>query len=289
MCPAFKSKDSVLERPNDEIAGPQTVCPGLHAFDGGYSVVWWDPGALELGARPPFGVRREELIVKDVPRHVVADGRAKYDRWRSSRDEARRSAAVPMLEVQTVGEWAREETTETEALVQDSPVDPTQVAVLDVRPTSAAADMDRPGGPMFGTLVHSILAQAPLDASRELLNEVAAMEARLIDAPADAVARAVAAAERVLGHDLLQRARQAATLGRCRRETTVTIALDGRLIEGVVDLAFEEDDQWVVVDYKTDRELALSGELRYRRQVALYASAIARASGRPARAVLVRI
>src|SRR5207344_2412285 len=48
-CPVFKSKDSVLQRPNDEPAGNGTVCPGLHLFDGAgapgerdYSVVWWD-------------------------------------------------------------------------------------------------------------------------------------------------------------------------------------------------------------------------------------------------------
>jgi ATP-dependent exoDNAse (exonuclease V) beta subunit len=44
----------------------------------------------------------------------------------------------------------------------------------------------------------------------------------------------------------------------------------------------------VVIDFKTDRELA--GALdRYRRQVQIYASAVAAATGRPARAVLMRI
>jgi ATP-dependent exoDNAse (exonuclease V) beta subunit len=43
------------------------------------------------------------------------------------------------------------------------------------------------------------------------------------------------------------------------------------------------------VDYKTDRELAAAGEDRYRRQVALYASAIAQATGLPASGVLIRI
>jgi ATP-dependent exoDNAse (exonuclease V) beta subunit len=62
------------------------------------------------------------------------------------------------------------------------------------------------------------------------------------------------------------------------------------MIEGVVDLAFEEEGRgWTVVDYKTDRELAAIGEDRYRRQVALYAAAIAQATGRPASGVLVRV
>ena len=64
---------------------------------------------------------------------------------------------------------------------------------------------------------------------------------------------------------------------------------DGTIVEGVVDLAFEEDGVWTVVDYKTDRELATMGEGRYRRQIALYASAIAQATTQPARGVLIRI
>jgi ATP-dependent helicase/nuclease subunit A len=64
---------------------------------------------------------------------------------------------------------------------------------------------------------------------------------------------------------------------------------DGTLIEGIVDLAFEEAGEWTVVDYKTDREVAASGEEQYRRQVALYASAIAQATGQPARGILMRV
>ena len=93
----------------------------------------------------------------------------------------------------------------------------------------------------------------------------------------------------MLSAELLKRASAAAARGACRRETSVTCTLDdGRLVEGIVDLAFEEQGAWTIVDYKTDRELAAE-EDRYRRQVAFYASAIARATGAPASAVLVRI
>ena len=79
-CPAFK-KDSVWRRPDDDPATPLTVCPGEHAFagaDGPYSVVWWDPHALELGVEPAVGIRRETLIMKDVPESVVAEGLREY-------------------------------------------------------------------------------------------------------------------------------------------------------------------------------------------------------------------
>jgi ATP-dependent exoDNAse (exonuclease V) beta subunit len=97
-------------------------------------------------------------------------------------------------------------------------------------------------------------------------------------------------AERLLSHDLFRRAHAADARGACRRETPVTCTLpDGTLIEGIVDLAFEEGGSWTVVDYKTDREIAAAGEERYRRQVALYVAAIAQATGQPATGVLMRV
>jgi ATP-dependent exoDNAse (exonuclease V) beta subunit len=109
----------------------------------------------------------------------------------------------------------------------------------------------------------------------------------LSDEEASAAASVV---ERLLTHDVLARARDADARGACRRETPITwTGPDGTLVEGIVDLAFEESGEWTVVDYKTDREIAASGEDRYRRQVALYASAIAQATGRPAHGVLMRV
>jgi len=117
-----------------------------------------------------------------------------------------------------------------------------------------------------------------------------AIEGRVLGASDEESAAAVDAAERVLKHELLAKARAAASHGACRRETPVTLTLpDGTLVEGVVDLAFEENGRWTIVDYKTDRELAAVGEDRYRRQVALYASAVAEATGQPASGVLIRV
>jgi ATP-dependent helicase/nuclease subunit A len=62
----------------------------------------------------------------------------------------------------------------------------------------------------------------------------------------------------------------------------------GTLVEGYVDLAFEENGSILVVDFKTDREL--DGALdRYERQVSLYAAAIGRTAGLPTRAFLMRL
>ena len=142
----------------------------------------------------------------------------------------------------------------------------------------------------FGELVHALLASATLDADRATLQALAEVHGRAVSATAEEISVAVAAVERVLGSRLLGRARAAQARGACRRETPVTcVAAGGSLVEGVVDLAFEERGAWIVVDYKTDREIAAAGEERYRRQLAIYASAVAQATGTPAHGILVRV
>src|SRR6185436_1176387 len=115
-------------------------------------------------------------------------------------------------------------------------------------------------------------------------------EARLLGADDRDAAAAAAIADAVFRHDLLQRARAADARGACRRETPVSwTAADGTMIEGIVDLAFEENGRWIVVDYKTDREIAAEGLDRYRRQVAVYVAAIAHATGMPASGTVLRV
>jgi ATP-dependent exoDNAse (exonuclease V) beta subunit len=284
-CPVFKARDSVAMRPNDEPAGPSTVCPGEHTFAaGGYAVVWWEPGSgggLTLDEKPRYGLRREELIVKDVPRNVVADGRSRFDRWKLTREDARESGATPSLRVQTVREWAADQTV-SHALA----VDPASVSVVNVSRDETA----RSRGAAFGALVHAVLAQAPFEASAAELDDVAAVEARILGLSSAEASSAVEVVGRAFAHDLIRRASQAAERGACRRETPVTVTLsDGTLVEGIVDLAFEQDGVWWVIDYKTDRDLAQEGEAQYRQQIALYASAIAAATGSSVTGCLLRV
>jgi ATP-dependent helicase/nuclease subunit A len=88
-----------------------------------------------------------------------------------------------------------------------------------------------------------------------------------------------------LQHPLMQRAAGAKSL---KRETPLQhYREDGTLIEGVVDLTFEEDDTsvfkgWTVVDFKTHREIE-NAENQYRAQVAAYVEAIRVATASPAR------
>jgi ATP-dependent exoDNAse (exonuclease V) beta subunit len=310
-CPAF-TKDSVGRRPDDEPSNPATVCPGEHVLGGDqpYAATWWDPHALNLGVETAVGIRRESLIVRDVPDAVVAEGLRDYEQWRTGREEAIAKGSIASLSVRTATEWASADVADVEVSAattapvvqpglfdEDAPAgtgapnesaggrgEDDDVTVIDAR------GGQRPGGARFGELVHAVLAAAALDAARGAIEALADVHSRILSAPPEETAAAIDTVERVLSQEVLGRARLADSRLACRRETPVTCTLgDGTMIEGIVDLAFEEHGQWTVVDYKTDRELAALGEERYRRQVSLYASAIARATDRPARGVIVRV
>jgi ATP-dependent helicase/nuclease subunit A len=64
---------------------------------------------------------------------------------------------------------------------------------------------------------------------------------------------------------------------------------DGTLVEGLADLAFREDGKWIVLDFKTDEELGGGVLERYRRQVAIYAMAISKATASSCDSFLFRV
>src|SRR5262249_15501958 len=279
-CPEF-GEDSVLSRPDRDTPGRDNVKPagpgfGLSEHD--YDVVGWDPGSLTLDVRRVYGLRREDLIV-EPDRAIVDAGRTRYDDWLAARQAALDAGARPSLRVTAVTEWARS-SPDGAAPVDDD------VTLIDTMGGVAAA---RPTGPRFGTLVHAALATVALDALPLQITETVSLQARILGSPEDEVHAATALVAAALAHPLIGRARDAWRAGRCRREAPLACREpDGSLIEGVVDLAFEDADGWTVVDFKTDAEIA--GELpRYRRQVGLYASIISRATGKGAKAVLLRL
>jgi ATP-dependent helicase/nuclease subunit A len=108
----------------------------------------------------------------------------------------------------------------------------------------------------------------------------------LLGAPGEERDAASASVEAALAHPLLIRARTAA---RCHREYPIVLALaDGKLLEGVIDLAFVDDAAWVVVDFKTDAD-SPGRRQQYERQLQWYCYALARSTGIPARAWLLGV
>ena len=147
----------------------------------------------------------------------------------------------------------------------------------------------RPHGKRFGMLVHAILAEVDLAADADRVRVVAIAQGRLAKATPAEVDAAADAAIGALAHLLLLRARAADARDACRREVPVLLPLaDGSLVEGVVDLCFRDGGAWTVVDFKTDVEVGERGPI-YARQVALYAVAIARATGERATGALLSV
>jgi ATP-dependent exoDNAse (exonuclease V) beta subunit len=274
-CGEFKTKDSVISRPDGDPANAHTVCPGLHrAAD--RSVVWWDPHVLDLGVELSLGIRKPDLIVKDVPSAIVDYGLATYDTWRQWRETAATAAAQPSIAAQPATAWAKARET-------DSTLPGSSVSIVEL-----PRDDERPGGIRFGALVHAALAMVPLDADQEMIRRVVATRARALGATPDEMSYAAAVVANVLAHSILDRARNAEKESMCRREVPVTLRMpDGALIEGFVDLAFSEGKQWTVVDFKTDEELRRGG--KYALQVGLYVSAMEAATKQSATGILMKI
>ncbi len=266
-------RDSVCDRPHDP--GDGGVRPGRHDLDG-WSAVWWDPHALALRAEPAMGVRHPHLLAKEADEALVAEDLARYEAWREGRAGVRNRGAEPALRVETATARARR----TGAPGAGAPP---------VERVDLPRERKRPAGPRFGTLVHAVLAAAPLDADADGVQTVALLQARMLAAPEPEARAAARIASAVLRHPLLERAREAAKRGECRREAPVTWRdPDGALVEGVVDLAFRERAEWTVVDFKTDADTAGAADV-YRAQLALYVTAVAAATGEPARGILLGV
>lgn len=272
QCPDFRT-DSVIRPP--DVPGPDddNVRPGAHQFgsgDSAYSVVWWDPRVLSLGRELQFSLRQEQLLHRGDTEVIESDV-ARYKAWLDGRDCVLRKGSEPTLKVKTVSEIARG------AWTPDG-----EVEVI-----PRAEDGPRPSGVRFGTLVHTTLAAIPLHATADQVEAAARLQGRILAATDEEVVAAIRAIQSVVVSALWRRAREAASRGACRREVPVTVRHeDGVLIEGVVDLAFLEDDTWVVADFKTDQELGLAVE-GYKRQISLYAKAIREATGKDTKQYIV--
>jgi ATP-dependent exoDNAse (exonuclease V) beta subunit len=287
--------DSVLERPVDRALGAESVQPGLHTLREGeadeYQVAWWDPACLDLDKQPRFGLRQEELLSRSEGSDASAGAALEHTRWQEERDAQRQEAAAPSVRWSTATAFAAQlikrhddgealDTVETQLLRAANMVELVELPIADLRPAGAS----------FGSLVHAVLATASLDADVSSVSSLCRMHARILGCPEIEVHAAVDAVHATLQHPLLQKARAAMQRAACRRETPLTLRLEGQpLVEGIVDLAFAHADGWTVLDYKTDRELLERSLPVYRLQVALYALAIARATGETTRAILLRV
>jgi len=269
-CPEF-GEASVLSRPDEYVHQKEfSVRPGLHEpQQGEHHVVWWDPAILQPAKETDFGLRREEILAEDEAGQA-RESVERYQSWVAARqrdlDEARR----PGLDVVLASETS------------EVPPDFSLDVSIEILPQRAG----RPAGKRFGALVHMVLRDAGLEAGESALGPLASAHGRALGATSEEIDAAREAVAGALGHPLLERARRSA---RCYRELPVAVPLDGgRLLEGVLDLAFLDRDAWTIVDFKTDVANP-ERRKRYERQLAWYALALARITGEEVRGCLLGV
>src|SRR5262249_12418430 len=181
-CPSF-GEATVLLRPLEHEGPHETsVKPGLHKPEcGGHDVVWWDPGILKLDVEPHLGLHYEDILAPDQ------NGRADesirhYEAWK-----VRRTSSLEKGSNQSF----------TVFIATDAPEPPPGYAdrVQIIRVERAGS---RQRGARFGSLVHLILRDAPLIATKNSLVHLARTHGRLLAASDDEVKHAATAVSNAL-------------------------------------------------------------------------------------------
>ncbi len=320
-CPPFGT-DSVLERPaRCEASENDAVAPGLHAPQhGAHRVVWWDPRTLDLDREPEAGLRQQRILQADESGALSSASEKAHEGWQADRSRAIQDGSMPSIRVRGVSSLSKEAARRA-ALGEPPPAELTgslagagaaaslasggSAASGGAATSSAASESEigfemtgierrgRPRGARFGILVHGILAEVDLDATRPDIAGVAEMQARLLGATAEELDAAVDSVLSALEHPRLRQAAASARRDECVREMPVLLTMpDGTVVEGSVDLAFREDiggtGVWTVVDFKTDLD-PTTAKIRYETQLRLYLEAIEAATGERARGLVLGV
>jgi ATP-dependent helicase/nuclease subunit A len=264
-CPAF-GDDSVAKRTASAQTLPgDSVCPGLHTTEGGNRIVWWDPTQLELHVRAKEGVRQQKLLAHSATANQSIEAHA---RWKSRREQQVLHGSRPSVLALPITDLAK-----------GASAEPALVEATDIPRRS------RPRGPRFGTLVHAVLAQVPLDAERPRVLALCEALARLTGATPEETAASIDAVLATLTHPRLSAARASPQV---RREVAVAHVLDdGTLAEGVIDLAYLSDSGWIIIDFKTDETVDPRGV--YAAQLHRYVEAVKLATGLATSGVLLQV
>ena len=141
-------------------------------------------------------------------------------------------------------------------------------------------------GTSIGSAVHGVLQTIDL-ATGDGVEDAARSQAMAESIP-DRAAEVAGLVRNAIESDIVMRAVHS---GKLWREVPVAVPVGKGVLEGFIDLLFEEDDGLVVVDYKTDYVATADMEERavekYRIQAGSYALAIQKATGKPVREIVL--
>jgi ATP-dependent helicase/nuclease subunit A len=258
-CPKFGSA-TVLNRPPDQ-AEEVSVKPGLHyPKTGSHTVIWFDPAVLALRVAKSEGVENEQVL--SGTNEQAVEGVRRYQEWKDRRAERLERGAMPSYRVATA------EPLGTVA----------EAGSISVETVTLALAAGRPTGRKFGRVVHDILQRTASPDEAAALAELCGRRHGASDPEQAAAAEAARLALAYLAETIPAGAER-------HRELPVIVQLeDGTLVDGRIDLAWRDGDSWIVLDYKTDRR-----EKRTVAQVQLYALALERATGIPARGIVLEV
>ena len=246
---ATRARDHLIVSLFRKAKDSKSVAAHIDVFMQGKDHLWqrFDPPAI---AAPPISVTTGKMAAPND------DTPAARQRWQQQRCELYAARGRPISAAATrLAQDAKEE--------QDVPDEPWRRGRA---------------GTNIGRAVHAVLQVVDLRTGSDLDDNVQAQAAAEgVPAQADAIARLV---RRALDNSIVQRALDSK---RWWRETPVAGPVGDGIVEGFIDLLFEEDDGYVIVDYKTDNlgsedaiERAMAG---YRLQGGAYALALSKAAG----------
>ena len=275
-CPPFKSRIVGVRPDNVNTRAPGLAPGGYQPAAGTHRAVWWDPAILDLDARETMGLRQTKLLQADDSNTRSAQGQTDYLAWLANRERLIATGSTPTLRL----------TTATELVATEAR--PSLPEAGDIAIEQTVRIVGRPHGNRFGTLVHAIMARIAFDADTAAIAHSATFYGRIVGATPDEITGATDAVLVALSSPVILRARAALEM---RRESPLIVTLDdGLIVEGIADLVFLETDngarRWVVVDFKTDADLA-PRLTEYRTQIALYIRALTRATSLPATGILL--
>ncbi len=275
----------------------QTISPEIHNLSTSFPQPA-NPWNLRLCA-DLTGVAVDNAVDKSAAVHSLAEVlngpiRSDFSAWEKKAE----SAAAPIkTSVSAVAKKAAagdplpltdaEEDAETKR-VQEEIVSPLRMSELPSQP--AFMEEKRITGAERGTLMHRALSLIPLEklrgagnlygAVRDAIHELAARD---VFTWQEVMQLYIRGAADYFASDLGQRMLSSPKI---RREWAFNLVMDnGSLLQGVIDCAFLEEDEWVLVDYKTDRiEDENAFIARYQLQIDWYARALETITGKKVRA-----
>lgn len=249
---------TVLDFPPDD-DDAISVRPGMHRTLAGNQIFWFDPKLLPSAGQALLGLHRDEML--DGTEIQCQAGLAKWNQWRSNR-----AALIALASEQTVKTILA---SKAPAALEEGQIEVQTIVVEWQGQRSSTRNV--------GRLVHFLLESWDLSDSDRL----AELHGHRIGATETEVASAIGLARAAMQHPLLNPERAVEV----HREYPILVTLaGGEIVEGVIDLAWSDGESWTVIDYKTGRT-----EVKYKTQVQLYALALQRATGLPARAILLEL